>query len=260
MSNDRSAKGPDPIDLARRDLAKSLPKRFYGQAGIGLRDGLPTLLLDGRPARTPARHPLAHPSEAAMRLVAAEWAAQGETIDPATMPATRLVNVAIDAVGARMAEVAADVVAYAGSDLVCYRAEEPDSLVAAEAGAWDPALDWARRALGARFALAAGVMHVDQPAGAIEAVRRRVAAIADPLALAGLHAMTALLGSALLALAVLDGAFPAEQAWSAAHVGEDHQMRLWGADAEALARRARRWEEMRAAAALVNAVSPPRVI
>lgn len=241
---------PDPVAMARRDQQASLPKRFYHQVSVEPRDGQAALLLDGRPAMTPKRRRLAHASAQAMACVAAEWRAQGERIDPSTMPATRLLNVAIDAVADAMGPVADDIVKYAGSDLVCYRAEAPDSLVSAESAAWDPALAYARETLGARFALAGGIVFRPQPAEAVDAVARRVAAIADPLVLAAAHAMTTLTGSALLALAVLDGALSPAAAWAAAHVGEDHQMRLWGTDAEALARRARRWQEMAAAAAL----------
>jgi chaperone required for assembly of F1-ATPase len=248
---------PDPVAMARRDQQASLPKRFYTQATVERRDGLSVLLLDGRPAMTPKRRRLAHASAQAMACVAAEWRAQGERIDPTTMPATRLVNVALDAVADAMGEVADDIVRYAGSDLVCYRAEAPESLVAAESAAWDPALAYAREKLGARFTLAGGIVFRAQPTAAVDAVARRVAAIADPLVLAATHAMTTLTGSALLALAVLDGALSPEAAWAAAHVGEDHQMRLWGTDAEALARRARRRQEMAAAAALARPATAP---
>lgn len=244
----------DPVDLARRDLVKHLPKRFYERAeALAAPEGR-ELRLDGRPARTPARNLLRHASRPVMEAVAREWAAQGERIDPATMPMTRLLNVALDAVPARAREVADDIVNYAGSDLLCYRAGEPASLVEAENAAWNPVLDWAKETLGARLTLAQGVMFARQPAEATAAVARAVdAALDDPLTLAALHAMTSLTGSALLALAVWKGVLTAEQAWAAAHVGEDHQMRVWGADAEALARRAARWAEMQAAASAATA-------
>lgn len=243
---------PDPVAMARRDQQASLPRRFYAQATVEPREGRYTLMLDGKPAMTPKRRRLEHASAQVMDCVAAEWRAQGERIDPAAMPATQLLNVALDAVAEAMGPVADDIVKYSGSDLVCYRAESPETLVAAERAAWDPPLAFARERLGARFTLAGGVVFRAQPEEAVAAVARRVAAIDDPLTLAALHAMTTLMGSAILALAVIDGALSPEAAWSAAHVGEDHQMRLWGADAEALARRARRWEEMAAAAALAR--------
>lgn len=249
----RGGEALDPVDLARRDLVKHLPKRFYERAEAVEAEGGWELRLDGKSARTPARHLLKSASRVVMEAIAAEWGAQGERIDPAAMPMTRLLNVALDAAPDRAREVADDIVKYSGSDLLCYRAAEPDSLVAAEDAAWNPVIDWAREALGARLALAQGVMFARQSPEAVEAVRAVVDGARDPLTLAALHSMTSLTGSAVLALAVWKGRLTAEQAWTAAHVGEDHQMKVWGADAEALARRAARWKDMQAAALAAQA-------
>jgi chaperone required for assembly of F1-ATPase len=247
--------GPiDPVEMARADLRKPLPRRFYAAVAVAPQAGGHGVLLDGRGARTPARQPLVLPTEAAAEAVAAEWRSQAEVIDPAAMPLTRLANTALDGVAAQIAPTVAEIVNYAGSDLVCYRAGEPEALVVAQAAAWDPILSFAREALGARFVCAEGVVFVAQPAPALAAVRAAVesiaAAPAAPFRLAALHVMTTLTGSALVALAVAHAAMTAENAWTAAHVDEDHQMRLWGADDEALARRARRWAEMDAAVRL----------
>ena len=140
-----------------------------------------------------------------MERVAEEWRRQGETIDPPDMPLTRLLNVAIDGVAGKMDETRAATAAYADSDLVCYRADEPESLAERQRQAFDPVLDWAEEKLGVRFNLAAGVMHVRQPPEALAAVRAALDAVEDPTALAALSTMTALTGSVLLALAVADG-------------------------------------------------------
>lgn len=240
----------DPREAAREALTPELPKRFYAQASAAPHEQGFALHLDGRPARTPGKRPLLAPSRAAGEALAAEWQAQGERIDPKTMPLTRLLNVAIDAVGAAMEPVAEEVVKYAGSDLVCYRAGEPDKLVAAQAAAWDPVLAFARERLGARFLLAEGVMFVEQPRAALEAVAQRVSRETSPFALAALNVMTTLTGSALIALAVADAALSPEEAWEAAHVDELHQERVWGADAIATERRAARRREFDAAALL----------
>jgi chaperone required for assembly of F1-ATPase len=245
----------DPLRAVKEQSRKILPKRFYKEAASGARDGAFAILLDGKPVRTPAGAALALPTQAAADLVAAEWRAQGEFIDPSTMPVTRLVNSAIDGVAKDAAAVAADIVKYCGSDLVCYRAGEPDSIVAAQSAAWDPALAFARERLGARFALAQGVMFVTQPAEAIDAFARWVAPLeASPLKLAAQHSMTTLTGSALLALMIAEGALSSEEAWAAAHVDEDQQMRLWGMDTEALAKRAARFPDLKAAADLFAAL------
>ncbi|MGA2637979.1 ATP12 family chaperone protein [Methylocella sp.] len=249
----------DPIAMARRDLQKALPKRFYKEAAAAERDGTYALLLDGRPAKTPGRNAFAAPTLEAAQALAQEWARQAEFIDPAAMPLTRMANSAIDGVAQAIDATAEDIARYGASDLVCYRAGEPEALAKAQAARWDKVLDFAREKLGARLICAEGVNYVEQPEAARQAILAAVKRIAGtgpaaPFALAALHVMTTLTGSALLALAVADGVLTPQEAWEAAHVDEDFQTKIWGADDEALARRARRWTEMEAAAGLLRAV------
>lgn len=248
----------DPLRSVKRDQAQPKAKRFYETVAVAKHDDGFAVLLDGKPIRTPAGAPLSLPTTAAAELVADEWRAQRETIDPATMPVTRLVNSALDGVARDVGAVAADMAKYLGSDLVCYRAGESDGLAAAQAAAWDPVLAFAQRAFGARFVLGEGVTFVAQPPGAVASAARAVEshATADDAALrlAALHSMTTLTGSALIPLAHVGGALALEEAWAAAHVDEDHQMRVWGQDSEALARRARRFDEMKAASTLFAAL------
>lgn len=239
---------PNPMRSAQAGMRPAPPKRFYEDATAARQeDGFYALLLDGKPARTPARHPLAVPSQDLGEALAAEWMGQGPEIDPRSMPLTRLINSAIDGVANRADEVRGDVVRYASADLVCYRADRPERLVAAQSAAWDPVLAWAREATGAQFILSEGVVHVTQPDAAVAAVRACIAGIASPFRLAALHAMTTLTGSVLIALAHAAGALDADEAWAAAHVDETFQEGLWGEDEEAMARRAARETEFRAA-------------
>ncbi len=249
-STDEGSK--DPIRAAQANMRQKEVRRFYQAVEVREADGRHALVLDGRQARTPARNPLAHASRALVLQVAAEWERQRETIDPADMPLTRLVNSAIDGVAHTMAETRAEIVRYAGSDLLCYRAEEPDTLVAREAHAFDPVLRWAADELGARFHVTAGIVHVAQPPEALSAIGAALEAYDDPAALAALSVMTTLAGSALLALAVAHGFRSPEAAWLAAHVDEDFEIERWGVDAEAMARRAARWREFEAAAIMVT--------
>ncbi len=249
MPND-PAKTPGPG--ARRDpLAIERGKRFYTKAGVGEHGCGFALLLDGRVAKTPAKAALVLPTLAAAEAVAMEWEAQREEINLTSMPLTRIANTAIDGVAFAMEAVAAEIVKYAETDLVCYRASGPESLVRAEAEAWDPILAFAANRLGARFICAEGIGFVEQPAAAIAAVRTKVKDArhgpAAPFALASLSVMTTLTGSALIALALSEGAIGLDEAWRAAYVEEDFEMRLWGADEEAMERRARRFAEMAAA-------------
>jgi chaperone required for assembly of F1-ATPase len=232
---------------AQAGMKPTLPKRFYKQAGVQEREGIFHLALDGRVAKTPGKHALAVPSRALAEAMAMEWAAQGEEIDPSTMPITRIVNSAIDGVAPRKAEVVADLVRYAGSDLIYYRVSEPARLVQSQDATWNPILDWVRECSGARFTLAEGVMHVTQPDEAIAAIRIVIERIDSPFALAALHVMTTLSGSVLIALAHASGPLDVEQAWAAAHVDETYQESVWGEDYEALERRRRREADFRAA-------------
>jgi chaperone required for assembly of F1-ATPase len=239
------------MHAAQANMRPQPVKRFYKTADLAEEGGRFVLTLDGRRARTPGRNPLAAHSRALMVELAAEWERQRETIDPAEMPLTRLINSAIDGVAHTMAETRADILRYAGSDLLCYRAEEPDTLVARQAHAFDPVLRWAADSLGARFNVTTGVMHVAQPPEALAAIGAALDAYDDPVQLAALSVMTTLTGSALLALAVARGFLSPEAAWRAAHIDEDFQAERWGADAEAMARREARWREFEAAATAV---------
>ena len=239
----------DPMESARRGARPVLRKRFYKKASAGKKDdrtdGGFAVLLDGKPVHTPARRPLAAPTQAIARSIADEWEAQAETIDPAAMPLTRLANAIVDGVAGKMDAVAAGVVDYLGTDLVCYRADAPERLVALQAEHWDPVLAFARDDYGARFVLAEGIVHVAQPAEAIAAMRAAIPA--DPWRLGAVSSVTALTGSALIALMLAAGRMTPEAAWAAAYVDEDFQMSQWGRDEIALARRAGREAEFRAA-------------
>lgn len=254
-----SPNSPDPNALAKRDLKKSLPRRFFAEAKAAAQDGAFVLLLDGRAAKTPGGNPIALPSLAAAEAVADEWAAQSEWLDWAAMPMTRLVHSAIDGVARALDSTAADIAKYAATDLVCYRAAEPGKLVEAQAAAWDPVLAFAREKLGAVFVYTEGVMFVEQPLSARTAVAKAVARAAGEwpaaaFALAALHVMTTLTGSVLIALAAADGVLSPGEAWRAAHVDEDFEIEAWGEDAEAAARRQSQWHEFAAAARLFQLV------
>jgi chaperone required for assembly of F1-ATPase len=246
---------PDPVRRAQIQMRTPLPKRFYTIAGVAPEpDGGFSVRLDDKPVRTPGRALLALPSEAAARLVAAEFDAQKEVIDPVSMPVLRLVNTAIDGVAPQAQAVIEDIMRYSSSDLLCYRADGPQALVDRQAAQWDPVLDWARAALGARFWLAEGVVHVEQPREAVSAVGIWLAQRADPMRLAAIHVMTSLTGSALLALAVEAAAVEPDTAWAAAHLDEDWNIEQWGDDQEAAARREARRVDFDAAIALLRAL------
>ena len=247
---------PDPIRRAQIQMKAPLPRRFYKSATAAAAEGGGfAVQLDGRPVRTPGKALLLLPTQEAAALVAAEFEAQSETIDPVSMPVLRLVNTTIDGVAADPQAVLEDVLRFASSDLLCYRADNPQGLVERQNASWDPVLDWAQGALGARFNLAEGVIHVEQPRESIAMFGAHLARRADPFRIAAIHLMTSLTGSVLLALAVEAGEMTGEEAWTAAHVDEDWQAEHWGQDSEAIARRSQRKRDMMAAVALLEALA-----
>jgi chaperone required for assembly of F1-ATPase len=244
----------ESIKRAQADMRAPEIKRFYQTADVGEAEGGYAVRLDGRIARTPAKAKLVAPTRKLAEALAAEWAAQATTIIPARMPLTRLANSALDGVARAIEATVEEVARYAGADLVCYRATEPERLVALQAEAFDPVLAFAEGELGARFLLAGGLIHVTQPEASLAAVRAAVAAHAEPFALTALHGLTSLSGSVLIALAVARGALAAPAAWRAAHVDEDFQIERWGVDAEAEQRRDARGAEFAAAAFALEAL------
>jgi chaperone required for assembly of F1-ATPase len=245
-----------PVEAARRAVRPPLQRRFYEAVTIAAGEGGPSdqvayaVCLDGKPVRTPGRRALAAPVAELARALADEWAAQGDYIEPAKMPLTRLANTIIDGVGTAQDQVAAEIRKYLASDLLFYRAESPAPLRARQAQHWDPLLLWACQALGADFKLGFGVAHFSQPAAALEAAG--VALPHEPWRLGALHGATTLTGSALIALALMHGAVTPEAAWQAAHVDEDWNMEQWGRDEIALARRGLRFAEFKAAALVLQ--------
>jgi chaperone required for assembly of F1-ATPase len=240
-----------PIQAAPRGQRPPLPKRFYKAAASGAHEDGFGLFLDGRLVKTPGRRPLAVSRKAVADELAAEWGGQGENIDPSTMPMTRIVNAAIDSVADAMPAVRAEIVKYAVSDLICYRAEAPAALVDEQSAAWDPLVRWAKDELGARLTLAAGVVYVAQPLEALAAIDAAVSQL-EPLRLAAVSTVTTLTGSAIIALAVARKRLSAERAWTVSLIDEEWEMRQWGRDEAALAARAFRWGEMAAAGLILT--------
>ena len=238
----------DPNVAARKGFRESEErlKRFWKAVdvveGQGGQKGMWSVTLDGRTPKTPAHAPMTLPTEAAARLVADEWAVQGEFLDPATMPATRLASTAIDRVSQAREPVADEIAAFAGSDLVCYLAEHPASLAEEQAREWTPWRDWAALELGVVLQPVEGVIHRAQDPAAIARVREMALRL-DDFALTGLAMATPLLGSAVLALALQRGLLSGAEAFELSRLDEAFQERQWGVDAEAAERTAARGAE-----------------
>lgn len=208
------------------------PKRFWTDAVIVPADGGFAVHLDGRPVRTPRKAPLIAPTTALAQEIAAEWQAVDGKVNPAAMPFTRMTNSAIDKVAPEFDAVADMLAEYGGSDLICYRAEQPEGLAARQAEAWNPLLDWAAATLDAPLHATSGVMPRTQPEASLAALRRAVHAL-TPFQLAAFHDLVALSGSLVLALAVTRGRLAAEPAWNLSRIDESWQIAEWGEDEEA---------------------------
>lgn len=207
-------------------------KRFWSDTSVIEVESGFAIHLDGRSVKTPAKAPFAVPTQEFAELVATEWDAQGEKVDPTTMPLTRLANSAIDNVTVNFTEVAEMLAEYGGSDLLCYRAESPEDLVARQAAAWDPLLHWARDEFGAPLNTGVGVMFVEQPEDSVAALAAEVHGL-SPFQLAALHDLVTIPGSLVIGLAAARKHASCKALWDAARLDEAWQLEQWGADEEA---------------------------
>jgi chaperone required for assembly of F1-ATPase len=218
-------------------------KRFWKEVSVVAEAGGFGLRLDDRVLRTPGKAPLVVPGAALAEAVAAEWRAQDGGIDPGAMPFTRMSNSAIEKVAPEAGAVARTVAEYGATDLTCYRAEAPAALVARQA-AWDPMLDWAAEALGARLVPTPGVMPVPQDGAALARLGGAVRAL-GPFELAAFHDLVALSGSLILGFAVARDRLTAAEGWRLSRIDEDWQSEVWGRDDEAAIVADRKFSEFR---------------
>lgn len=214
------------------------PKRFYKLVSLAEAEGGWQVHLDGRTLRTPKGQKLVLPTSAAAEEVAAEWDAQAQVIEMAVMHATRLANTAIETIGGSREAVADQIAQYAGSDLVCYFADDPAALIARQEASWGPVLRQAEAEEGLRFERCVGIIHRDQPPQTLSRVRE-IALALDDFTLAGLAFGTSLFGSAVLGLSVQRGWLAGEDAYDLSRVDEAFQEEKWGIDEEAAERVAR---------------------
>ena len=236
---------------------RELPKRFYKEVSLQPGEGGWSVLLDGRPVKTPAKRVLQVPSETLAQALAAEWSAQETVIDPFTMPITRILHVALDRIEGVREGAAEEVAKFGRTDLLSHRADE-SGLAARQAELWDPYLEWAKTALDAPLNAAATVLALEQPESSIEALKARALA-QDDLRLTALVSVTPILGSAILAFALLEGEADAEAVWTAARVDDDYQTERWGEDSEAALSAANRKRDLIACETVMRALDEAEV-
>lgn len=213
-------------------------KRFYKETAVDEDGGGFRVLLDGKPMRTPAKAVLVVPTRGLAEAIAGEWGAVPDRaeIKIGHLALTRLATTGLDRVPGQRDKVIEDTAKYASSDLLCYRAADPESLVDRQRTTWQPLLDWAAERYGARLSVAEGLSFVHQPDEAVAKLRTAVAAHGD-FALSALYNLTHIAGSLVVALAVAERRLDAVQAFAAAQLDELYQVERWGDDPIALERR-----------------------
>jgi chaperone required for assembly of F1-ATPase len=212
--------------------------------------------LDETPLRTPGKAELRVPTPALAEAIAAEWRAQGETIDRHSLPLTRLANSAIDLVPARRDAIIAEIANYAGTDLVCYRAASPPALVARQAALWQPLLLWAAERYEAPLTVTTGIIPVAQPPASLAAFTAAVAGH-DPMRLVALRLATATAGSLVIALALIAGRLSPDAAFAVAELDESFEIENWGEDPDQARRRAAARDDFAVAARFAGLLNSP---
>jgi chaperone required for assembly of F1-ATPase len=227
-------------------------KRVYQRAAAVAVEGRHRVMLDAKPLRSPAGQVLELPTAALAAAVAAEWQAQDDEIVVATLALTRLACTVVDRIVPDRASLERAIVAFAETDLLCYRAEGPQALVARQQRIWQPLIDWATLRFDAPLVPVAGVMHRPQPPAAVAALGAAVAAVADPWRLLVLHEVATISGSLVLGLALFERHLATDEVWRAAQLDEDFQIERWGEDPEATRRRAGLRADLEAAVQLLD--------
>lgn len=255
MLEDAQKHRDDGYGRAQAHVKQHLPKRFYKDAGVTVVDGGFAVTLDGRATKTPGKVPVVVPVAGIATAMAEQWAAQGQEIDPETMPMVRLVNSALEGGEAVIPAFRDEIVKFAGNDLLLYRVDSPQELVADHEALWDGVLVTLARHFGVTFQPTIGIIHQPQPASTLA---RLGDALQDEglFVLAALVNITSLTGSGLLAIGLWHQLFTPDYVWQVAHVDEDFQIRQWGEDEEAVARRVKRRIEFDTAVQLLEFMRP----
>ena len=218
-------------------------KRFYDDVTVEEHDSGYCLCLDGKQVKTPAQALLSVESRRLAEEAAKEWQQQGEAVDFETMPLSRLSATAIDRVARYRSDIETIVMNLAGTDLLCYWAEDPQELVDRQAIHWQPLLDWIADTYGAPLEVCRGIIPINQPANSIERLRAEVSQL-DEFTLTGISSAAVAAGSLVLALALFRGRLNVDATVDAALLDERFQMERWGQDSDAMARHRRIADEI----------------
>jgi chaperone required for assembly of F1-ATPase len=228
-----------PLEMRVRETAPPKPRRVYKTASFAANDGgLFAVLLDGKPALTPLRKPLASKARTLAEAVAAEWDAQDPHIDPETMPLTRLLATEIDRITPQREAVIGNLLTFIDADSICYRAGHPADLCERQRVTWQPVTDWLLREKDIALAATEGLMPATQAPGTAQRMRKALESLNDTQ-LTAFQAAASLTNSLALAFALVHKNLTAASTFAAAFLDEIYQVEKWGEDTEAHNRRQR---------------------
>lgn len=214
-------------------------KRFYTAAAAIPTPGGWQVTLDDRGVKTPLGKAQTVPTQPLAAALAAEWTAQGEKIDPASLVLRDLADFALDVVAPERAATIAALLRFAETDTLCYRADREDALHARQAEIWEPLLTAAEARWDVHFERIEGVIHRPQPKATLARLEAVLAAEGD-FALSALTTLASLAASLVIGLAALAPGSDALELWDASNLEEDWQAELWGKDYEAVELRVKR--------------------
>ncbi len=202
-------------------------KRFY--KSVLLADDYLSIQLDGQFLRSPAGSLLRLPTMSLASVIADEWRAQGDDIDPATLPLFSLAVTVVDRVIPQRDAIIAELSAYGGNDLLCYR-DDHDDLARRQQDQWQPWLDDLAENRDITLQIVAGIMPICQPDSA---KFPPLISAYDDWRLGMLHRATTLSGSLVLGLGFVDMVIDDERMFKLAFLEELWQNEKWGTDFEA---------------------------
>ena len=218
-------------------------KRFYKKVEVSSTHEGFLITLDTKALLSPGKSKLVLPTKALADAIADEWGNQATNIIPSTMPFMTLSATAIDRVRPKPNDTIDEILNFLQTDLLCYRAEEPEALVLEQDQLWKPLLDWCEGLLGSAFNVTSGIMPVMQTPKLISSAQKILESY-NEFELLGLHQFTSISGSAVIGLSLLEHQIELEAACQAAFVDDYFQINNWGEDAEASLRIANRRREM----------------
>ncbi|RGP39958.1 ATP synthase mitochondrial F1 complex assembly factor [Altererythrobacter insulae] len=217
-------------------------KRFYEKVDVTeVADGGWQVTLDGRGLKTVKGTPQIVPTRALAQELAREWSDQGEDMEASHFVHRDQTDFAIDIVALDRGAAIDQMIKYAETDTLCYRADPDDALFARQQSKWEPLLAKVEQSHGLKFTRVSGIMHREQPEATMANLRKQLQE-KDAFTLAGMQTMAALSASMCVPLLALEDDAEPISLWRAASLEEEWQADLWGRDPQAEERRAKRQE------------------